>query len=124
MLRDAPITTFLATADPDRARAFYEHTLGLRFVRDDGFALLFELGGGVPLRIARVERAAPPPYTALGWRVADVTPAVRALAAVGVRFERYDGMEQDDDGVWTSPGGGRIAWFRDPDGHILSISST
>ena len=121
MLRAAPPVAFVATADPARSRAFYEDTLGLAFVADEGFALVFDLAGTM-LRIARVERLEPRPFTVLGWRVDDVEAAVRTLLARGVAFELYSGLDQDDLRIWTSPSGTRIAWFTDPDGNVLSIA--
>jgi catechol 2,3-dioxygenase-like lactoylglutathione lyase family enzyme len=61
-------------------------------------------------------------YTVLGWQVPDIVDAVKRLRKAGVRFERYDGMGQDKLGVWQSPSGARIAWFKDPDGNTLSIT--
>ena len=95
--------------------------LGVRFVSDDGFALVFDLGGTM-LRIARVASFSPQPFTVLGWQVEDVGATVRRLADAGVAFERFDGLAQDGDGLWEAPGGARVAWFRDPDGNLLSLS--
>lgn len=121
MLGSSPITAFVATADAASARAFYEDVLGLRFVADEPYALVFD-AAGTPLRIAKVPELAPSQYTALGWRVDDIAATADALIARGVTFERYPGFEQDERGAWTSPGGGKVAWFRDPDGNLLSIS--
>ena len=121
MLDSANIVAFAATTDAERTKAFYGGVLGLRLLHEDGFALVFD-ANGTTLRIARVEKAFPPPYTSLGWQVADVAATVTALAARGVAFERYDGMGQDDLGIWRPPGGGMVAWFKDPEGHLLSIS--
>lgn len=112
---------FLATADPARARAFYEDTLGLPFVADEPFALVFDAGGTM-LRVQKVERVAAAPYTVLGWTVADLCAVVAALAGRGVTFNRYDGLRQDDLGIWESPGGAKVAWFSDPDGNVLSLT--
>ena len=120
-LSGASPIALVATTDPVRARAFYEETLGLRFVADEDFALVFDCAG-IPLRIARVESFTPQPFTVLGWRVDDIAGAVETLGARGVMFERYPGLEQDDAGVWTSPGGARVAWFKDPDGNTLSLT--
>ncbi len=122
MLGSAPPIVFVSTTDPERARAFYEGTLGLTFVADEGFALVFDLNGTM-LRVTRVDRFEPQPLTVLGWRVDDAQAAVRALVARGVAFERYPDLEQDALGIWTSPSGGRIAWFRDSDGNVLSVTS-
>ena len=88
---------------------------------DEPFALVFQVGDSM-LRIQKVNQAHPPPYTALGWLVADIRETVRAMKVAGVSFERYEGMKQDADGIWQSPGGASIAWFRDPDGHVLSLT--
>ena len=120
-LGKAAIVAFVATRDGAKARAFYEGTLGLRFVQDDGFALVFDLAG-VMLRIARVQQLAPQPFTVLGWQVPDIKATIRQLAAKGVQFERYGFFEQDELGIWTAPGGAQIAWFKDPDGNTLSLT--
>ena len=115
------MTAFVATTDPERAKAFYGDTLGLPLVSDDPWALVFSAAGAV-LRIQKVERHTPHPFTALGWSVPDVAADVAALASRGVRFERYEGMQQDAAGVWTSPSGAKVAWFKDPDGNVLSLT--
>jgi catechol 2,3-dioxygenase-like lactoylglutathione lyase family enzyme len=123
MLGAAPPVTFVATTDGDAARAFYEGVLGLTFVEDQGFALVFDLAG-TPLRVTRVESFTPLPFTVLGWQPADIDASVRALTEGGVTFERFDGLEQDDLGIWSASGGTRVAWFRDPDGNTLSLSTS
>ena len=122
MLEGAIVQAFLLTTDPQRARSFFEGVLGLRFLSGDEFGLEFDTGGAI-LRLALVESFTPQRGTALGWRVSDVPAAVRELAARGVVFERYDGMDQDDLGIWHPPGGGNVAWFKDPDGNTLSVSA-
>lgn len=123
MLGDRDVIAFVATAQPEKARAFYEYTLGLRFVSDDPVALLFD-AHGTTLRIAKVTRFTPQQFTVLGWSVPDIDAAVRALASKGVAFERYPGLEQDARGIWSPPGRGHVAWFRDPDGNLLSLSQS
>lgn len=118
---------FIPTTNGERARAFYEQTLGLRFVSEDPFAVVFESKSnreseGNMIRIARVEAFAAAPYTILGWEVSDIASEVKALAGKGVAFERYHFLEQDSDGIWTAPGGAKVAWFKDPDGNVLSFS--
>ena len=123
MLGSAEIIAFVPTRDPARARGFYEDTLGLRFVSEDPFALVFD-ANGVAIRIANVASVpsfTPAPFTILGWQVADVGRTVRELARRGVTFERFAGMEQDTIGVWRSPSGAQVAWFKDPDGNTLSV---
>jgi catechol 2,3-dioxygenase-like lactoylglutathione lyase family enzyme len=120
MRLDNPIL-FLATANAARSRDFYERVLGLAFVADEPPALAFRVGASL-LRIQKVERVHAPPYTALGWAVSDIRRTVRDLCAAGVVFERYEGMNQDGDGIWSAPSGAWVAWFRDPDGHVLSLT--
>ncbi len=121
MLTSCPVIGFIATADPARAKAFYADTLGLRLVSEDPFALVFDAAGTM-LRVTAVRDLQPAPYTVLGWSVTDVCGAVRDLAKRGVAFRRYDGLKQDDDGVWISPAGAKVAWFHDPDRNTLSLT--
>ena len=121
MLGDFSLIAFLATTDAARARAFYEGVLGLSFVSDDDFAVVYD-AQGIELRLQKVRELTPQPHTALGWSVAGIDQVVRDIAARGGRFERFPPLEQDADGIWTSPSGARIAWLRDPDGNLLSLS--
>ncbi len=123
MLESARLTAFVATANPRRSQAFYESTLGLRLLEDDRFALLFD-SNGTPLRIQKVEKVEPPPFTGLGWQVPNIREAVAGLSKRGVAFERFSFLQQDDVGVWVAPGGTRVAWFKDPDGNLLSLAET
>ena len=121
-LREQPIIAFVATCDPDRARKFYRDTLGLRLVHEElPFALVFD-ACGIMLRVSIVRELKPVGYTVLGWKVANIVAAASGLGTAGVQFERYPGMEQDELGIWTAPGGAKVAWFKDPDGNTLSIS--
>ena len=121
-LSDHSIIGFVATSDPERARKFYSDTLGLPLVEEQmPFALVYDAHGTM-LRVTIVKKVNPAGYTVLGWKVSSIAAAAKALSSAGVRFEHYQGMEQDDLGIWTSPGGGRVAWFKDPDGNTLSIS--
>lgn len=115
------IVAFVATRDPGRAETFYRDVLGLQLVSEDQFALVFDAHGTM-LRVTTVHEIARAKYTVLGWRVPDIVAAARDLQQAGVTFERYDGMGQDALGVWTAPGGARVAWFKDPDGNTLSIT--
>ncbi|MCB9682213.1 MAG: VOC family protein [Alphaproteobacteria bacterium] len=121
MLADAHLGAFVATSQPDVARAFYRDTLGLTLVEDGPFALVFD-GGGTVLRVQKVQQVVAPPYTSIGWRVADIEATVQALTDKGVVFARYPGMPQDALGIWDAPGGAKVAWFKDPDGHTLSLA--
>lgn len=122
MLAQSAVMAFVATARPEGALAFYRDTLGLTLVEDTPFALVFD-AAGTQLRVQKVEAVMALPYTALGWFVANIEQAVETLGARGVVFERFDGMGQDTQGIWTAPGGARIAWFRDPDGNLLSLAA-
>lgn len=124
MLDSAAIIAFVPTTKPDQARRFYENTLGLEFVEEDAFALVFN-ANGVTVRVANVSSEkdfTPAPFTILGWAVDTIDDAARELTDRGVVFERYRALEQDPLGIWESPSGARIAWFKDPEGNILSIT--
>jgi catechol 2,3-dioxygenase-like lactoylglutathione lyase family enzyme len=120
-LEGGRLVAFVGTSQADRARQFYETVLALDLVSEDDFALVFD-SAGTRIRVAKVEKVEPQPFTVLGWMVSDVDAAVDALASRGVTFERYPGMDQDERGTWRPPGGGSVAWFRDPDGNLLSVS--
>jgi catechol 2,3-dioxygenase-like lactoylglutathione lyase family enzyme len=121
MLKNAKIMAFTGTRDPARAKAFYRDQLGLTLVEENSFALVFDAAGTM-LRVTSVPDLTPAQYTVLGWEVPDITAAARQLAARGVVFSRYPGMAQDNDGIWTSPAGARVAWLADPDGNVLSLT--
>lgn len=121
MLGGTEIIAFVPTTDPGKARNFYEATLGLRFVSDDGIALVFE-ANAVMLRVVNVQQFTPAQYTILGWQVRDIADQVSRLQERGVRFERFGFFKQDELGIWTAPNGDRVAWFKDPDGNTLSLS--
>ena len=124
MLGPYNLQTIISTAKPEEARAFYRDRLGLSLIADDGFALVFDANGR-SLRISRVEVAQPPPYSSIGWEITDrpIAEVARDLVARGIVFERFPGMEQDDLGLWHVPGAPvAVAWFKDPDGNLLSIS--
>ncbi len=121
-LSDHSMIAFVATRDPALAKEFYRDTLGLRLVSEElPFALVFDLNG-IMLRVTVVKDLKPAGYTILGWQVPDIAAGAKALQKAGVRFERYPGMDQDESGIWISPSGAKVAWFKDPDGNTLSIS--
>ncbi|HET9201042.1 MAG TPA: VOC family protein [Dehalococcoidia bacterium] len=120
-LADMEVNAFAATARPEEALRFYRDVLGLPLEADEPYALVFDCAG-TQLRISKVQEVHAAPYTVLGWRVDDIVAGMAALASKGVTFERYEGMEQDENGVWTVPGGAMIAWFKDPDGNTLSLT--
>jgi predicted enzyme related to lactoylglutathione lyase len=120
-LTAANLIGFVSSSDVARAKEFYRDVLELRVISETSFALVLDAHGTM-LRITIVERVHPAPYTVLGWEVANITQAVERLASRGVEFLRYEGMTQDEQGIWDSPSGSRIAWFRDPERNILSLT--
>ncbi len=120
-LREAKLIAFVATRDPATSRKFYEGTLGFQLLSDEGFALVFDAHGTM-LRIQKVDKLTPHGFTTLGWQVADIRKEAAELKKRGVQFNRYDGMAQDELGIWPSPAGAKVAWFNDPDGNVLSLT--
>ncbi len=121
MLGSCNVIAFVPITDANRSRAFYEGLLGLTFVKDDGFALLFR-ANGVMVRAVKMKDFAPVQYTTLGWEVSGIADVVRNLTAKGIHFEVFGFFKQDELGIWTAPGGDKVAWFKDPDGNTLSLS--
>jgi len=123
MLGKCDLMAFVATKDPSRAKTFYEGTLGLRLVADETYALVFDANGTM-LRVQKVRDLTPDPSTALGWQVPDIREAIRGLVAKGVAFMRLGlaFFPQDDLGIWTADDATKVAWFKDPDGNILSLT--
>ena len=121
MLRNAKIIAFLATTNAKRCRKFYEKVLGLPLVSDDKFALALDCKG-TQLRIQKVEKFQPHPFTSLGWHVPNIRNEVAKLTKAGVAFETYPFLEQNELNIWQAPSGAQVAWFKDPDGNLLSIT--
>jgi len=116
------IVAFVNIVDVERAKAFYRDTLGLRLVSEEPpFALVFE-ANGIMLRLGMAKELPPAYGTVLGWQVPDIKGTINELKEAGVHFERYGQMKQDDLGIWTTPTGAKVAWFKDPDGNILSVA--
>ncbi len=113
--------SFIATSDPEAAKVFYSDILGLTLMETSPFALVFADGESV-LRVQIVVNFSPVAYTVHGWLVSDLETEVETLAAKGVTFQSFGVLGQDDNGVWTSPDGHKIVWFKDPDGNILSFT--
>jgi predicted enzyme related to lactoylglutathione lyase len=107
-LGSAKVVAFAATLDRVRAKTFYGEVLGLTLTHED--------------RVTPVPAMTPASYTVLGWQVSEITAPVKELTEKGVVFERYAGLVQDELGIWTAPGGAQVAWFKDPDGNLLSLS--
>ena len=121
MLALGKMVGFLITTDYDKARAFFEGTLGCEFVSQDQFALVVTLGGH-QIRISKTPEFTPLRNTVLGWEVSDIERVVDALAQRGVVFEKYPFVQDQARGIWAAPGGAKVAWFKDPDGNVLSVS--
>jgi predicted enzyme related to lactoylglutathione lyase len=121
MLGSIDIVAFVPITDGEKARAFYEGLLGLKFIKDDGFALVFD-ANGIMVRAAKMKEVKPAQFTVLGWQVTDIESVVRALQKRGVHFEIFGFFKQDELGIWTAPTGDKVAWFKDPDGNVLSVS--
>lgn len=121
-LKANSIVAFVTVVEVDKARRFYRDTLGLQLVREDlPFALVFD-ANGIMLRVSISKQHVALPGTVLGWDVPDIRAAIRGLASAGVRFERYSFLEQDEQGIWTSPSGAKVAWFKDPDANLLGLT--
>jgi len=123
ILESATPAIVICSRDRARATAFYRETLGLVLAHEDKFAAVFNTGG-ITLRVSFVADFTPHEHTILGFSVTDVKATVRALREMGVTFNIYPGFNQDELGVLTLPGGvGHVAWFRDPDGNVLSVTN-
>src|SRR5262249_25234192 len=116
MLASAKLVAFSATADSARSRKFYEGLLGLRFVSEDEYAVIYDIQG-IELRIQKVRTFTPQTHTLLGWSVPSIDEVVTELVRKGIAFERYTFLKQDVYGVWTAPSGAKVAWLKDPDGN-------
>jgi catechol 2,3-dioxygenase-like lactoylglutathione lyase family enzyme len=121
VLGSSELVAFVTATDADRAAEFYGGVLGLPLIERTPFALVFRASNAT-LRVALADRVTPAPSTVLGWTVDDIEATIDDLAADGVAFARYDGMDQDERGIWRSLSGARIAWFADPDGNVLSVT--
>ena len=121
MLNKHPIVAFVATNNAAAARGFYENTLGLTVLSEDDYAVVCD-AHGTTLRIQKVGALRPQSFTVLGWEVPNLSAIVEELGKRGVRFERFEGMDQDAQGIWTAPSGARVVWFKDPDGNTLSLT--
>jgi catechol 2,3-dioxygenase-like lactoylglutathione lyase family enzyme len=123
ILQTAAPAIVICARDRSRSTAFYRDTLGLRLAYEDHFAAVFNIAG-VTLRISAVPDFTPHEHTVLGFQVTDVQSSVKALRNAGVTFNLYPQFKHDELGIWTAPGGKiSVAWFKDPDGNVLSITN-
>jgi len=121
MLASSKIIGFVPTKDSVKARGFYEGILQFQFVSDDMFALVMKAGETM-LRIGKVQDFTPAPYTVLGWEVSNIEEVAKWLQKRGVTLEKFPFVQDKELGIWTTPDGDKVAWFRDPDGNVLSVS--
>jgi len=121
MLTDKKLKAFVPTVKPDEAKLFYKDILGLKLLSEDNFALEFDANGTL-VRVTIVQDFKPHPFTILGWNVDDIASVIKQLNDKNIFCERYDFIEQDKLGIWTTPNGSKVAWFKDPDGNVLSLT--
>jgi catechol 2,3-dioxygenase-like lactoylglutathione lyase family enzyme len=121
MLGSSSLIGFVSVTDATRARHFYRDVLGLQLVDESPFALEFDCVGTM-LRVALANHVTPAPYTVLGWRVDDIESTVRSLQQAGVAIQIFEGFGQSEVGIWRAPSGAKVAWFKDPDGNLLSVT--
>ena len=121
MLADQELKAFIPTLHPEKAKSFYQDVLGLRLMSEDDYGIEFDVNGTI-LRIAFVQQLTPQPFTVLGWNVENIVDIIQRLNKNGVFCEKYEFMKQDILGIWKAPGGASVAWFKDPDGNVLSLT--
>jgi predicted enzyme related to lactoylglutathione lyase len=121
MLSDKKLKAFVPTTNPIQAKTFYKDLLGLTLLSEDDYALEFDANGTL-LRVTIVQEFGPQSFTILGWDVSDIHDVIKSLNKNGIECNKYDFLEQDNSGVWISPGGSKVAWFKDPDGNVLSLT--
>ena len=121
LLRTGRLIAHAATTDAYRSISFYKTLLGFAVLTNDEYAVAFNCNG-TELRLRKVEKVVPWPYTAVGWEVKNIEKVVEQLTSKGIKFERHSFLDQDALGVWRAPSGTFVAWFRDPDQNLLSVS--
>jgi catechol 2,3-dioxygenase-like lactoylglutathione lyase family enzyme len=120
MLADSQLQTIVWTSRIPEAEKFYSEVLGLPLKARSHGALVYSVGGS-DLRVSPVPATQPSAHTVVGFAIADIRTAVDTLAARGIILERFAAFPHDPQGVLTTPDGAQVAWFRDPDGNLLSI---
>ena len=121
MLAEMDLKAFVPTLSPDKAQFFYQELLGLELMSADEYALEFN-AHGVSLRVITVSAFKPHEFTVLGWNVPDLSTLIHTMHSKGIFCERFPFLQQDNLGIWISPRGSKIAWFKDPDGNLLSLT--
>jgi catechol 2,3-dioxygenase-like lactoylglutathione lyase family enzyme len=121
MLADKELKAFIPTLKPDKSKSFYKDILGLQLLSEDNYGFEFN-ANGTRLRVIIVEELKPQSFTVLGWNVSDIASTIKSLNKKGIVCEKYDFLDQDNLGIWISPGDSKVAWFKDPDGNVLSLT--
>jgi catechol 2,3-dioxygenase-like lactoylglutathione lyase family enzyme len=121
VLSKAHVIAFAATTKPEVALEFYRDRLGLTLVERSEYALVFR-SGTTMIRVQRVVAFEPHEFTTLGWDVTDIRASVAELQGHGIEMMRVPFVEQDETGIWWTPNGDGVAWFKDPDGNTLSLT--
>lgn len=121
MLSNKKLKAFVSTTNADKAKSFYYDILGLKLLSEDNYALEFD-ANGTSLRVSIVQELKPQPFTVLGWNVDDIVSIIKSLNDRKIFCEKFEFLQQNDLGIWTSPNGSKVAWFKDPDGNILSLT--
>lgn len=121
MLADKELKAFVPTTQPGEAKSFYKNILGLKLLSEDNYALEFD-ANGTSLRVIIVPELTPRGFTVLGWNVDDIVSTIKSLNKKKIFCEEYEFLKQDELGIWTSPSGAKVAWFKDPDGNVLSLT--
>jgi catechol 2,3-dioxygenase-like lactoylglutathione lyase family enzyme len=128
-LSDFPVRASIAVSDIGRAVEFYEGKLGLEALSSGpsahirGGSRVYGAAGGPALNVYQSVTAGKSQATLATWYVDDIDQVVDELTAAGVEFARYEEFEHDAKGITPRAGGGRIAWFRDPDGNTFAIEA-
>ena len=121
MLASKELKAFVPTTNPEKAKSFYKNILGLKLLSEDNYALEFD-ANGTSLRVTIVPELTPQGFTVLGWNVDDIDSTIQSLNQKNVFCEKYEFLQQNELGIWVSPSGAKVAWFKDPDGNILSLT--
>src|ERR1017187_5196735 len=121
MLADKELKAFIPTLKPDKSKSFYKDILGLQLLSEDNYGFEFN-ANGTRLRVIIEEELKPQSFTVLGWNVSDMASTIKSLNKKGIVCEKYDFLDQDNLGIWISPGDSKVAWFKDPDGNVLSLT--
>ena len=123
MLSNPKLKAFIPTTKPEQAKIFYRDIIGLNLLSQDTYGMELDSNGMV-LRINTVPEYTPHMFTILGWNVEEIAANIRSLNEKGIQFEKYPFLEQDELGIWTAPDGTKVAWFKDPDGNLLSLTES